>query len=133
MKKQKILGTIQGLSGLLAIGAMRIWAPVCNETLELADGRQVPMGCHYADKAGMVLAIMIVLVSVLIIMSNTNSKSLFIVNLALGIFMILIFTTIIGVCMRSQLTKYWIIGCGLAVILASLLSFYNSKSQLPNE
>lgn len=74
-KNEKILGIIQIIASLLLIGASRIWAPVCDKKLELVSGKNVNMKCFYADKLGLVLAFLIIVVSILLLMSKVEFKN----------------------------------------------------------
>ena len=50
-KLNKIMIALQAVSALCLIGAVKIWAPVCGKLLDLANGNQVPMKCHWAEQA----------------------------------------------------------------------------------
>ena len=47
MNSQKLSGTISCLAAILILAADKIFAPVCKGTMELANGGECMMRCHY--------------------------------------------------------------------------------------
>ena len=58
-KMTNVLIALQAAAGVLMIGAVKIWAPVCGKMLELVSGKEVPMKCHWAGQAAIVVGILI--------------------------------------------------------------------------
>lgn len=134
---KKILGIIQIIASLLLIGASRIWAPVCDKKLELVSGKNVNMKCFYADKLGLVLAFLIIVVSILLLMSKVEFKKFYFLNLVLTCLLFLTFTNIIGVCMNPSMpcnkTALWGKIAAGVVAICSLFGLFSGKSdQLPS-
>ena len=50
-KMNKIMIILQALAAVCMIGALKIWAPVCGKMLDLANGNQTHMKCHWAGQA----------------------------------------------------------------------------------
>ena len=47
MNKRKISGIIILIAAIFMIGAVKVWAPVCQKSLELANGGETHMKCFY--------------------------------------------------------------------------------------
>ena len=61
MKKKlsKAMALIQILTGLIALGAKFIWAPVCQNMLTLENGSTVYMKCHWTGQLVTALGILL--------------------------------------------------------------------------
>ena len=133
----KIMIALQALSAICMIGAIKIWAPVCGKMLELVSGKQVPMKCHWAGQAAIVVSIIILVVAVMAFLAKKEYKGLMVVNAVAGALLFLIFTnTLIGVCasaeMRCQVTKIWGMGAAAVTVAASLINLLSGKEgQVP--
>lgn len=132
----KIMIAIQVLAAACVIGAVKIWAPVCGKLLELANGNQVPMKCHWAGQAAIAIAIIILATAVMALLAKKEYKGLMVVNAVAGVLLFLVFTSLIGVCasaeMRCQITKLWGIGAAATVFITSLINLLSGKEgQIP--
>jgi len=91
----KILMYCLGGLALVILGAIHVWAPVCDGFLELSDGRYVPMRCLYTAKAVSVLAILVLIQAVTSLATNKKNPILIV---ALGIMLIaLTYESVIGI------------------------------------
>lgn len=136
-KTQKIIASIQVLAALILVGATRIWAPVCQHMVELANGNQMPMRCHYADRASMVLAGLIILTALLTWTAQHEQKKFYVQNLVQGVLLFFIYTSIIGICknpeMPCHVTALWGKGAAIVTPLASVVGLFSGqKGQLPS-
>ena len=132
----KILIGLQALAAAVLIGAIKIWAPVCGKMLELANGNQVPMKCHWAGQAAIAVSIIILAAAVMALLAKKEYKGLMVVNAVAAVVLFLVFTSLIGVCasaeMRCQVTKIWGIGAAAVVFGTSLINLLSGKEgQVP--
>ena len=127
----KILIGLQALAAAVLIGAIKIWAPVCGKMLELANGNQVPMKCHWAGQAAIAVAVIILAAAVMALLAKKEYKGLMVVNAVAAVVLFLVFTSLIGVCasetMRCQVTKIWGIGAAAAIFGTSLINLLSGK------
>ncbi|MDD3270249.1 MAG: DUF4418 family protein [Syntrophomonadaceae bacterium] len=129
MKKYlpKILLGLQLLASLLVLGAVFIWAPVCDGLLELKNGNMVHMKCFYTGQASVALAIVLFVTAIIAYLSKIDHRKVQWIVFLLGI--MLISNTIdsvigIGICkkvMACHDTAVWIKCSGIIAILSSLL------------
>lgn len=118
---------------LLLLGAIYIWAPVCNGFLELANGNMVPMRCLYTAKAATVLSILLL---VLAVASLLTKKSNPVMVIALGIMLIAVTYESflgIGVCkkvMACHDTAFWLRSGGILTIILGLVSALKKPKQI---
>ena len=133
----KIMIALQAISALCLIGAVKIWAPVCGKMLELANGNQVPMKCHWAEQAAVAICVIILAAALMALLAKKEYKGLMVVTAAAGIMLFLVFTRLIGVCaneeMRCNITKLWGMGAASVTAAASLINLLSGKEgQIPN-
>ena len=133
----KILIALQIAAAAALIGAVKIWAPVCGKLLELANGNQVPMKCHWAGQAAMAISVIIIAAAVMALLAKKEYKGLMVVTAVAGAVLFLVFTSLIGVCaseeMRCQTTKLWGIGAAVVVFVTSLVNLLSGKEgQIPD-
>jgi len=132
----KILIALQALAAACLIGAIKIWAPVCGKMLDLANGNQVPMKCHWAGQAAIAVSVIILVAAVMALLAKKEYKGLMVVTAVAAVVLFLVFTSLIGVCasetMRCQVTKVWGIGAAAVVFAASLINLLSGKEgQVP--
>lgn len=126
-----IMQIICGLAALVVLGAIYIWAPVCDQFLQLANGNMVHMKCFYTAHAATLLAILLLISSVTSLITKNNSTA--IISLIIGIMLITITndTIGIGVCKKSTMsciqTAVWLKGCGIITIIASAVQLFIKK------
>ena len=136
-KMNKILSAIQALAALIAVGAVKIWAPVCGKLLELTNGKQVPMKCHWAGQATIALAVILLLLAVMSLTAKKDFKKFQIVALVGGVMLFLVYGSLIGVCasetMPCQVTALWGRGAAIATIVTALINLLSGKEgQIPD-
>ena len=136
-KLTNILIAVQAVAGLVMIGAVKIWAPVCGKMLELVSGKEVPMKCHWAGQAAIVVGILITVTAVMGLLAKQDYKKFALVNAVAAVLLFMVFTSLIGVCaseeMRCQITAVW--GKGIAAVtLASSLALLlgGKEGQIPD-
>jgi len=132
----KILIGLQALAALCVLGAVKFWAPVCGKLLDLANGNQVPMKCHWAGQAAIAVSVIILIAAVMALLAKKEYKGLMVVTAVAGVILFLVFTSLIGVCassdMRCQTTKIWGIGAAAVVFATSLINLLSGKEgQVP--
>lgn len=121
-KLSMILPIICGLAALITLGAIYIWAPVCDQFLELASGNMTHMRCFYTARAATYLAILLLACSIIAL--TTKNKTA-VISLIIGVMLITIIndTVGIGVCKKETMaciqTAGWLKGCGIVTIIAS--------------
>jgi hypothetical protein len=108
----------------LILGALYIWAPVCDGLLELKSGNMVHMKCFYTSQVTAILALLLILLAATSLIKR-QTHSLMII--ALGIMLIVVTYTSflgIGVCVNEAMacntTALWIRGGGALTILFGL-------------
>jgi hypothetical protein len=96
--------------------------------IELANGRTIPMKCHWTGQAEIASAGPILLLGGLMLTNRRKEslRSLAILGIALGIFVVLLPTYLIGVCasedmLCNMLMKPTLIFSGTVVAVASLV------------
>ena len=104
-------------------------------TLTTADGRSVPMKCHWTALAEIGLAVPLALVGVFNFTSKRKEtfRTLNLVSLAQGALVILFPTLLIGVCANpmmpcNMIEKPLLIFSGILVMGASLITLANSRN-----
>ena len=132
----KVMIVLQALAAAALLGAIKIWAPVCGKMLELTNGNQVPMKCHWAGQAAIAVSIIILATAIMALLEKKEYKGLMIVNAVAAVILFLVFTSLIGVCasteMRCQITKVWGIGAAAVVFSTSLINLLSGKEgQVP--
>ncbi len=135
-KMNNVLILAQALAAAVLIGAIKIWAPVCGKLLDLANGNQVPMKCHWAAQAAIAICVVILAASLMALLAKKEYKGLMVVNAVAAVVLFLVFTSLIGVCasetMRCQITKVWGLGTAAVVFGASLINLLSGKEgQVP--
>ena len=132
----KILIAVQAIAAVCVLGAVKIWAPVCNKMLELTTGKTVPMKCHWAGQAALGISIIILAIAIMALLAKKEYKGLMVVAAVCGVILFLAFTSLIGVCasaeMSCQATKIWGIGAAVIVFATSLINLLSGKEgQIP--
>jgi len=132
----KVMIALQAIAAACVLGAVKLWAPVCGKMLELANGNQVPMKCHWAGQAAIAVAVIILVAAVMALLAKKEYKGLMVVTAVAGVILFLVFTSLIGVCassdMRCQTTKIWGIGAAAVVFATSLINLLSGKEgQVP--
>ena len=132
----KIMIALQAAAAAGLIGAIKLWAPVCGKMLELANGNQVPMKCHWAGQAAIAVCVIILAAAVMALLAKKEYKGLMVVNAVAAVVLFLVFTSLIGVCasaeMRCNVTKLWGMGASAVVFATSLVNLLSGREgQVP--
>ncbi len=143
MKDSKIkLNNIIGLSylviAIIILFAIYIFAPVCDNLLELANGNMVHMRCYYTAQAATYFAILLVACSLTSLISKRNVS---LITLIIGIMLLTITISEIsslpigiGVCKKSTMscikTAMWLKGSGIVTIILSIFHFVINKNKI---
>ena len=132
----KVMIVLQVLAAAALLGAIKIWAPVCGKLLDLVNGKQVPMKCHWAGQAAIAVSVIIIAAALMALLAKKEYKGLMVVNAVAAVILFLVFTSLIGVCasetMRCQITKVWGIGAAAVVFVTSLINLLSGKEgQVP--
>lgn len=135
-KLSNILIALQLLAAGCVIGAVKVWAPVCGKLLDLANGNQVPMKCHWAGQAAVAVCGIILAAALMALLAKRDHKRLMVVTAVAAVVLFLVFTSLIGVCasaeMRCQTTKLWGIGGAALIFATSLVELLGGKEgQVP--
>ncbi len=118
---------------LLMLGAMYIWAPVCDGLLELANGNMVHMKCFYARQA---VTVVVLLLLVQAASAYITKKTNPVMIVALGIMLVaLTYQSFlgIGICMNDTMpchdTASWIRGGGTLTILIGIAACFTKPNR----
>lgn len=127
-KIQKFMPHCLLVVALIVIGAINIWAPICDSYLELANGNMTYMRCTYTAKIAMLLAIIIIILAIFSIISK-KSIALPAALIGIALFLITIESSVgIGICSGDDMacikTALWLKGSGIAIIIISIISIY---------
>lgn len=137
-KLSNLLLLLQAAAAVCTMGAIKLWAPTCSGLLELANGNQTPMKCHYAGQAALGIAVIILAAAVIgLLRKKGGHKGLMAVNAVAAIVLFLVFGSLIGICANAEMschgTALWSRGAAILILLASLIEFFTSKEgQIPD-
>ena len=136
-KMTNILIALQAVAALAVIGAVKVWAPVCGKMLDLANGNQVPMKCHWAGQAAVVMGVMIAVTAVMGLLAKKDYKKFAVINAVAAVLLFMVFTSLIGVCaskeMICQATGVWGKGIAAVTLATSLVLLLGGKDgQIPD-
>ena len=131
-----IVGAVQALAALVLIGAIKIWAPVCQKMLTLTTGKEVHMKCFYTAQASIGVAVILLVAAIVVILAQKDHKKVQLVNIAGGVVLFLLFTSLIGVCaspdMACRTTALWGKVVAGVTVVASVVDLLSGKEgQLP--
>ena len=125
MKYLHLLAPIAArICAAIVCGAVRLWAPVCSGTLELANGIMVPMRGTYTAMVELLLALILAAVAVAALVTK-RPMTVALVLLSLAIVLLTFDTPLsIGVCksadMACQSTALWLRSAGGISTVATL-------------
>ena len=128
---------LQAAAALCVVGAVKLWAPVCGKMLDLANGNQVPMKCHWAGQAAIALSIVLLACAAAAFLAKKDHKKLMLVSAVVAAMRFWVFTGLIGVCasdtMRCQSTALWGKIAAAVAFAASLVELFSGKEgQIPD-
>lgn len=136
MKKDlsKIISFVLIALGLISIGSVFIWAPVCGDLIPLASGKMVPMKCHYTGQAALLLSILLI-VSAVESLVKKSLRPWTIMAIGAMLFS-LSFDSVIGICMKESMschsTALWIKVVGALSVLCGLVDLFSKTKQVKN-
>lgn len=136
-KMNKIMIALQALAAVCMIGALKIWAPVCGKMLDLANGNQTHMKCHWAGQAAMAVSVILLAAALMALLAKKEYKGFMVLTAICGTLLFMIFnTSFIGVCasetMICQSTKVWGVGAAGIAVATSLINLLSGKEgQVP--
>ncbi|MEG1620581.1 MAG: DUF4418 family protein [Oscillospiraceae bacterium] len=132
---------IELFSSLLIIGAVYIWAPVCDKLLTLESGKMVAMKCAHSAKTFVALAVIVAVCAFVSVLWKKSGRGIHLVVLACSILLILnTFTSFIGIgiCMNPDMpcniTAMWVRICAGIMALASVVAmvYQEKRNRIPN-
>lgn len=135
-KLTTIVGAVQALAALVLIGAIKIWAPVCQKMLTLTTGKEVHMKCFYTAQASIGVAVIALVAAIVVILAQKDHKKVQLVNIACGVVLFLLFTSLIGVCaspdMACRTTAVWgKVVAGVTVVASAVDLLSGKEGQIP--
>lgn len=136
MNSQKISGAVSCLAAVLILAADKIFAPVCKGTMELANGGECMMKCHYYGIALFLFGLLLLAESILIFIGKHDFKMPVAVIATAVLILLLSNASIgIGICAKAGMmchkTALWArIGAILAIVGAGI-GLFAHKSQIP--
>ncbi len=135
--KDKMIPVIQAVLALAVIGAEKVWAPVCDGLLDLANGNQTHMKCWFSSQAVAMIAVVLTVMLVMMLFADASSrKKLQIAALAAAILMPLTFTKVIGMCAMEDMachgTAMWVMILSTAIGILSVADMLKGgRNQIP--
>lgn len=99
-----IIGGLMGVVAIFLILTVKVIAPVCTGTVETVAGKQVPMRCHYASAALLVLGILLLVNAVLCIVKKEKVVcGVMAVIISVFIFLVVGSTLGMGICANPEM------------------------------
>ena len=135
--KDRIIPAIQLVAAFFMIAAVKVFAPVCDGLLDLANGRQTHMKCWFSAQAVTMIAVLMIAVFALMFFVDASArKKMQIVSIISAILMPLTFMKVIGMCMMEGMachsTAMWVIIISAAIgILGIIDMLMGGKNQIP--
>lgn len=134
LNKQILLNYFLIVISLVILGALFLWAPVCDGLLELADGRLVHMKCFYTSQSASLLAILMLTQAITSLITKKPNP---IIVIALGV-MIIVLTYQsflgIGICLKETMACHtsasWLRISGALVIIIGIASLFIKTKKL---
>ena len=122
-----ILNLTPMILSLVILGAILLWAPVCQGRLVLANGMETHMKCFYMSRAGILIALILLVVSLENLIMNRKAVFSYLV---IGIALLILPGASclgIGVCIKEimvcRTTAVWLQGGGILTIISGIASF----------
>ena len=102
MNSQKLSGAVSCLAAILILAADKIFAPVCKGTMELANGGECMMRCHYYGIALFLFGLLLLAESVLLFFGTHDFKLPVVIIITAVLILLLSNTSIgIGICAKA--------------------------------
>ena len=96
MNKRKISGISILIAAIFMIGAVKVWAPVCQKSLELANGGETHMKCFYYGTTMMYIGVLL-LAEAIVMFFVKNTRAVGIIAVVTGLLMIALTSGNIGI------------------------------------
>ena len=130
----KAISTILILVGLVVIGAIAIWSPVCSKMIELANGNMTYMKCQYTGQASILLSIVLVIAGLESLISGSR-KPWTIMTIGIMLLVVTFNSKLgIGLCKKNTMachsTAIWICGGGIVTIICGFISLINGERRV---
>ncbi len=120
------------IASILTLGAVKIWAPVCQKQLELywesGDVKLMNMRCFFTEKAVIYLSVILIVLAVIALVKKTKPVilpiligALYYVSTTKGALGLGMCKTGIG--MQCEQTRYWIYAAAVLAIVAGIINF----------
>lgn len=135
--KGKIIPLIQLIATVVMIAAVKVFAPVCDGLLDLANGNQTHMKCWFSAQAVTMIAVLLIVISALMfVVDESARKKMQIASIAAAIMMPLTFMKVIGMCMMDGMachgTAMWVMILSAVIgILGVIDMIKGGKEQIP--
>ena len=135
--KGKIIPLIQLVAAVVMIAAVKVFAPVCDGLLDLANGNQTHMKCWFSAQAVTMIAVLLIVISALMfVVDESARKKMQIASIAAAIMMPLTFMKVIGMCMMDGMachgTAMWVMILSAVIgILGVIDMIKGGKEQIP--
>ena len=102
MNSQKLSGAVSCLAAILILAADKIFAPVCKGTMELANGGECMMRCHYYGITLFLFGLLLLAESVLLFFGTHDFKLPVVIIITAVLILLLSNTSIgIGICAKA--------------------------------
>ncbi len=136
LRNLRFVNLVLIFTGLIIIGSILIWAPVCENLLELASGNMVHMKCYYTGQASILLSIILIISAIESLITKSSHPWTII---AIGITVTIITYTSklgIGICMKETMschgTAIWIRGGGIITVICGFISLFIGTRKIQN-
>lgn len=135
-KISTMIAFVQAAIALAVMGAVRIWAPVCQKMLTLQSGKEVHMKCFYTDRASMGFAAILLVCALILALAKKDFRIIQVISFVTALILFLTATKVIGVCMNPEMpcnqTQTWLkILAGASMALSAVDLFAGKGNQLP--
>jgi hypothetical protein len=138
-KSVKAIGAILIILSLV-IGIVPLFSDCASQgrAIELANGRTIPMKCHWTGRAEIAIAIPLAVAGILIIISRRREtlRALSALGVTLGAMAVLLPTSLIGVCTNpdmvcSMLMKPALLFAGALTVATSVVGLVYLRGEAP--
>jgi hypothetical protein len=136
-KISKILGGVAALIGILVVVVPRYILPVCEyqgKLMETKMGMSIPMKCSWTAQSELGIGLVIIVAALALLLSKQveTRKMVSVILVALGIVVILLPTTLIGVCSNPMMlchagTKPALELLGGLLVIVAAIGIYTAK------
>lgn len=117
---------------VIILGAIYVWAPVCDGSLELTNGNLVHMKCFHTAQGATLITILLLVQTIYSLITKKNNS---IMVIALGVMLIAITFESpigIGICKKAMAchdTAFWLRTGGSVTIALGILAAFNKNKE----